>query len=119
MIGAPHDANFLSAQEKIREKLLLFIRSKKLYFCSNHVAVQREVLEFLIPQNPTLETRRWGKDANNDLCIRATQKEGTNTIITATYQSTDVQLTVPYTDFGYIENALHCWLVLLDYVLLR
>ena len=114
MIGAAHGASFSDEEEKIREKLLLFTSVKKLFFCSKHQKIKKQIEEFLLPKNPNLELISWGENESDTLRIIANNKQDGITIIRALYESAELDIQLPYTDAAYIENALHCWLVMLN-----
>ena len=54
-IGSAHQVNFSSFKEKIYEKLKLFIHSKELIYCLDHVAISDGVREVL----PKVQSRTW------------------------------------------------------------
>ncbi len=113
-IGAAHDINFSTTQEKIHEKLKLFTTCKKLYYCKDHDLVHHEINNTLLEINPTLELRTWGKDSTADLRILEITKELNSTRIEAQHKGNVLVLEIPYKDLAYVENAIHCWFVLLD-----
>lgn len=113
-IGAAHGSSFSSIKEKIREKLILFKSSEKLFYCMDHDLVHEQVLTFLLGINPNIVLKTWGEHEDADLKISSISKSLNTTIISAEYDEKNLVLELPYTDSAYIENALHCWLVLLD-----
>ncbi len=114
MIGEAHDANFLSTAQKIDEKLNLFTNCKKLYYCKNHTEIDDAVHTKLTGGKASYITRTWGESKQADLQISTTTRAEVGTTITALYKDETLELTVPYNDAAHIENAIHCWLVLLD-----
>ena len=114
MIGAAHDINFKNTKEKISEKLQLFNQAKKLYYCMDHTEIQLAVTDFVTDRNPKLELCTWGESSKSDLQIVQRLSTKLETILRLNFKGTDFDFKLPYTDSAYIENAMHCLLVMLD-----
>ncbi len=114
MIGAAHEANFEHIQQKIQEKLQLFKQVDTLYCSSWHEEVRHEIETHLLVINPSVRLRTWGNATTDALQITGIDKTDDKTDITAIYQQSLVNIRIPFTDDAYIENAIHCWLILLD-----
>jgi alanine racemase len=114
MIGAAHDANFDNTKQKIQEKLLLFSNCEKLYYCSDHKLIDNEIKQAKNIDTAQLALITWGKKADADLRIDSIQKEKLETKLRLVYQKNTIDFVLPYTDAAYIENAMHCLLVMLD-----
>ena len=115
MIGEAHDAFFENTQQKIREKLCLFHNSEKIYYCRDHEAIHSEIQYHLKPINAELSCKTWGTNKDADLRILKSIKSKLATTLTLRYRNEQFELKLPYSDVAYIENAMHCILVLLDF----
>jgi len=109
-IGDPHQENFSSTKEKIKEKLLLFKESKLLVYCKDYELLLQDI-ENSKNQNQSLLCWSLGKDA--DLRINEIKENNGNTSIKGKYRSSDIEICIPFSDSASIENAIHCWLILL------
>jgi len=114
MIGAAHDINFESTKQKIEEKLQLFVHTKKLFYCLDHDEIHEAVLNFVKEKNPNLQLCTWGEHATADLQIEQRLHTKLETILRLKFKGKAFEFKLPYTDSAYVENAMHCLLVLLD-----
>ena len=115
-IGRAHDEGFRNGEEKIAEKLCLFRHSKQLVYCSDNKAVQKGVgvfLKTLPASHQDLQLFSWGKSPDSSLRVVTVKKSGIHTHIKAVYQGEKIVIAIPFTDDASIENAIHCWCVLL------
>lgn len=110
-IGHAHDENFINRTQKAGEKLKLFAHVKKLVYCID----QKELLEGIIKTGllKNIETLTWSRKSEADLRILNIQKTKTTTSIEGLYHGKNQQIKIPFTDEASIENAIHCWAVLL------
>lgn len=106
-IGNAHDEGFKDRKEKIHEKLLLFRRSKELIYCSDDENLKNEIESFQ-KKHPQLRLFSWGKNPGSILEIARIHKTNSETIITTIYQEKKIAITIPFTDYASIQNALHC-----------
>ncbi len=95
-IGTAHDEGFENAQQKISEKLHLFIDVKILIYCADHDLINQAVLKTTIPK------LSWGKHADVDVQVLATPS-GYQFLLNG--KSFDLHL--PFSDAASIENVLH------------
>jgi len=110
-IGQAHDENFDSIDQKIKEKLHLFKKVKTLIYSGDH-----DKIDQLIKADPDINTKQlftWGKDAGNDLVIHSADKQGSQTQITGRYNHTNIGINIPFTDDASVENAIHCWALMI------
>lgn len=108
-IGSAHDAGFVSRREKIIEKLQLFLNSETIFYCLDHQAIDEAV------QALGKRTFSWSREGKNaDLKIKTVDinKDGSS-MLHASYLEKVLDLKLPFTDDASIENAIHCWCVLL------
>jgi Alr-MurF fusion protein len=107
-IGAAHDENFESREQKAKEKLKLFAHTEALVFCKDYSFIN----DFLIAENET-KYFTWSRKSQADLIIGKVNKTTTNTDIQGVYKNEFIQITIPFTDDASIENAIHCWALML------
>lgn len=115
-IGDAHSEGFLSTKQKIREKLLLFRQVKKLFYCKDHADLQEEILLFqnqLKGSGTAPELCGWSRHADAPFRILETHKHQRQTIIKGYFQQREVSIQIPFEDEASVENAIHCWNVLL------
>ena len=112
-IGDAHAAGFSSVEEKVREKLKLFVHSEMLVFCSDSFVLSEQVKNFLLPANSSLKTFSWGKHGKPDLLIEAITRRENATSIACRTEDEKFDLQIPFTDNASIENAISCCAVLL------
>ena len=110
-IRAPHDEDFIDRKQKTKEKLKLFIHSKKLIYCKDH----REINYYLKDKIfSSVKKVSWGKNKNASLIILKIKKENNGAIIFAEYKKKKLSISIPFTDDASIENVMHCWLYMLS-----
>lgn len=107
-IGDAHAAGFASLEEKVREKLNLFIHAGLLIFCSDSFVLQEQVNEYLLAQNPQLKSFTWGKHGEPDLFIQNVERIGNATSITCRKDNSHFEFRIPFTDSASVENAISC-----------
>ena len=137
-IGEAHAEGFTDQREKIREKLQLFKDAKTLVYCRDVLTIHEEILSFRERLSARglqpFETVGWSKmgyaRSSADslepfgadvrglekaalLHIRQIEKADGHTNLAATYGSALSRISIPFTDDASIENAIHCWCVLL------
>lgn len=115
-LGDAHNEGFSSDIEKAREKAILFKRSQQLVVCADQSSVMEEVS--IIPHQDRnsdfLET--WGQTSSSQLRIHEIDKGNGYAIVRAAFAGDEIQtITIPFTDDASIENALHCWRVMLHF----
>lgn len=110
-IGTAHQENFTSQEEKLNEKLALFADSEYLiYHADNEMIDQRVKHAF-----SNKKRLSWGLKEGNYLQILGSKTLSTKTIIYGSCLGEKVEITIPFLDDASIENAIHCWVVLLYY----
>jgi alanine racemase len=111
-IGTAHDENFKSQDEKIAEKLRLFIHCQTLIFSKDDAKVFKHVSHF-IHEHPALRFFSWSREHKADLEIGKIDKQFSETTIEAFYKEHLVSIRIPFIDDAAIENAINCWCLLL------
>ncbi|HUX84020.1 MAG TPA: bifunctional UDP-N-acetylmuramoyl-tripeptide:D-alanyl-D-alanine ligase/alanine racemase [Chitinophagaceae bacterium] len=117
-IGQAHDEGFLNIRQKINEKLFLFTHSRVLIYCRDHSELNECVLQFhnqiRNPGNPdSLQLLSWSAKTAADLTVQTVEKAAGHTRIAATYRKEYLEIRIPFLDDGSIENAIHCWCLML------
>jgi alanine racemase len=110
-IGEAHQENFTSLEQKVREKLGLFEHCHTLIYCRDHPVIHRQVKAHSALADKKLVS--WSLEEQADLTVEKIEKTGANTRMKARYQGSSMEITIPFTDQGSVENALHVWLLML------
>lgn len=111
-IGSSHQENFLTIQQKVQEKMLLFKNCKRLFYCADYTIINQEVDKY-IAEGFIQHKITWGKSEQNDLLITDVQVDVQTTLITGLYKQNKVEIEIPFTDEASAENAINAWLYLL------
>jgi alanine racemase len=105
-LGQAHQENFLSHEEKAKEKLKLFDHAETLVYCLDHKPVS-DIVDQKIKENEGLTRVTWGKSQQADVCYQVMQTGEGTTIITFTYNGKSETVYLPFVDDASIENAMH------------
>lgn len=114
-IGEAHSEGFVNARQKVNEKLRLFTHVQTLIYCKDDPEINSGVAALWqqLPNNKRFEIFNWSLVTDATLHVQAIQKEESKTTIIALYQFQTISIVIPFTDNASIENAIHCWCVLL------
>jgi len=118
-IGEAHSEGFLNTRQKINEKLVLFRHAQKLVYCKDYHEMNECIAQYTHQLNSSndhanpLRLFTWSYKLASDLKITNVQKGLGRTDITARYQENEIAISIPFTDPASIENAIHCWCVML------
>lgn len=115
-IGQAHDENFLNTKQKIREKLKLFIHANTLIFCKDYLELNEEIVKIFSSFSKgrkRVELFSWSKKSKADLQIMKITKSTSETEIQGIYKNDIIRIRIPFTDEASIENAIHCWALML------
>ncbi len=108
-IGEAHNEGFKSTSQKIQEKLKLFEPCHTILYCKDHPEIDTEIKSL-----SDKELLSWSRKKSADLCITKEAKSKSGQYhIKALYKGKIVQITIPFSDEASVENAIHCWLLLL------
>ena len=110
-LGKAHDENFKDAEQKVSEKLKLFTHCKEIIYCKDYSLIYHEIINNT--QFAAIKTFTWSRKANADLLVGRITKSEIDTEIQAVYKNKFIKITIPFTDEASIENAIHCWAVML------
>ena len=116
-IGEAHSEGFLNMRQKINEKLVLFRHSKDLIYCKDHHELHECIVQYChqvrsSPEDP-LKLFTWSQKSEATLRIQHIEKNNTGTQIKGVYQEREMSIRIPFSDNASIENAIHCWCLLL------
>lgn len=105
-IGQAHDENFLTRQQKIAEKLTLFVHCQVLIYCSDHKDIHSVILE----REGMRQIKRftWGTSDSDAVRLVDTQITGKTSTLSIAYDQTEWQVSIPFIDRASVENAMHC-----------
>jgi Alr-MurF fusion protein len=110
-IGDAHQENFSDMLEKAKEKSQLFINVEWLVYCSDYKEIEQAVHQ--TANNGKTQFFTWSMQERATLSVLEVQMVAPGTQITANYGGADRKISIPFTDKGSIENAIHVWCVLL------
>ncbi|MGN6568134.1 MAG: bifunctional UDP-N-acetylmuramoyl-tripeptide:D-alanyl-D-alanine ligase/alanine racemase [Flavipsychrobacter sp.] len=113
-IGEAHSEGFLNMRQKTNEKLLLFRHAKQLIYCRDYPVLHECVVQYINQiknhsSEQPINLFTWSQKHEADLRVNKLEKEHTGTIIHALYKGNNISITIPFTDPASIENAIHCW----------
>jgi Alr-MurF fusion protein len=106
-IGDAHQEGFVSLQQKIEEKLLLFTTCKKLIFNTDNKIVKNIAGDFC--NTLSIEKVDWSLKSTNATISFTSKKIVDFTEISATVKNKVYKFKIPFTDDSAIENACHCF----------
>ena len=117
-IGEAHNEGFLNIRQKVNEKLILFMKSDVLIYCKDYLALNECVNNFhnLVGKREIdndLQLLTWSRKTDADLRIIGVDKNDNHTRIDALYKQEPIFIRIPFVDEGSIENAIHCWALML------
>ncbi len=110
-VGHAHDENFINLQQKAGEKLKLFTKVDTLIYCADHPEIQGVIIRSEILNR--IKSFTWSYKEHADLHNLSLVKQTSSTIIKGKFQDKDLQIQIPFIDDASVENAIHCWAVLL------
>ncbi len=109
-IGEAHSQNFTDAAEKAAEKIKLFARADTLLFCDDYPAIANAVNTLTCRKK--ISWSRKNKKATYFISDQINEKD-------SALECTDSKgnrnsLLIPFTDEASVENAIHCWILLME-----
>jgi len=117
-IGEAHSEGFLNNRQKINEKLLLFRHAKQLVYCRDYPELNECISQYIhlvrgSEADTPLQLFTWSQKNEADLRIKQVDKVNNKTTIHALYKNEEVSITIPFSDNASVENAIHCWCVMM------
>ncbi len=110
-IGEPHQANFIDYKHKISEKLKLFESCDILIYSRDYSLIESQIRSNYNFDNTKLFC--WSRKFPSDLFISRIEKQDGHSKLYAKYQNKEISIDIPFIDEASIENAIHCWALLL------
>ena len=110
-IGQAHDENFESQKQKVEEKLKLFLNSEVIIYCKDYTQIHNEIINEEVFHETKAYT--WSRKLRADLLIGRITKNDLDTDIQGVFKNDFIGISIPFTDEASIENAIHCWTVML------
>lgn len=108
-IGTAHDENFTGQEQKTIEKLRLVRDVSVIVCCKDDPALFARMQQ----EAGTGKIFTWSRKVRADLQIARVTKEKSETIIQGVYSNRFSEIRIPFTDDASIENAIHCWCIML------
>lgn len=114
-IGAAHSEGFSDNRQKINEKLHLFRHAKQLVYCTDEALLNECVLQMVQSRGSEEPLQLFTWSATHEATLRITHKhiEAGKTNVTALYKGREMHISIPFSDDASIENAIHCWCIML------
>jgi len=114
-IGNAHNEGFDSSQQKAHEKFKLFQHSQCLIYCKDYENIHIEIVGYNAQHSTEkqLKTFCWSRKTKADLVVGKVSSANNNTHIQGVYNNAFLEITIPFIDSASIENAIHCWCVML------
>ena len=114
-IGDAHSEGFTSIQDKLIEKLKLFKNAHKIIYnldeiteiLGQEINIQKE-----LPNN--IQHITWSRKIKSTLQIVEEKINSNTCTISAIYKDKKHKIEIPGTEQSLIDNAIYCWLVLLE-----
>ncbi|MBL7804916.1 MAG: bifunctional UDP-N-acetylmuramoyl-tripeptide:D-alanyl-D-alanine ligase/alanine racemase [Saprospiraceae bacterium] len=111
-LGPAHREGFQSDEEKVREKMRLFDHARVLIYCADHDKIAAAAQHWAGDGRKTFTWSKTGRPA--DLRITAqSPAPGGVTRLEALLGEQKTSIVIPFADAASIENAIHCWALLL------
>ncbi len=117
-IGEAHSEGFLNVRQKINEKLGLFRHVKQLVFCRDYPELNEAMSQYAShvrnhDGEQPLQLFTWSQKNPADLQVEQVLTEAGKATITAVYKKEQISIVIPFTDAASVENAIHCWCVMI------
>lgn len=115
-INEAHNEGFLNERQKINEKLQLFRQADLIVYNKDYLLLHENIVGFthLVKEDADgLQLFDWSFNTPAMLRITGTETTGHHTDIKALYNGNQIYITIPFKDKAYIENAIHCWCIML------
>lgn len=111
-VGHAHDENFINRVQKAGEKLKLFTHVEKLIYCPDYKDLQEGIIRSGIVKH--IEFFTWSRHIEADLFIEKVVHEKQTSRIEAEFKGQKISIEIPFTDDASVENAIHCWSVMIN-----
>lgn len=106
-IGEAHQANFETAEQKIKEKLRLFDEAEVIIYCKDYTGIDQEVQKRVLEKG--ICPVSWSMmDETADLFIYFVQKIPEGCGIIGQVKDKQYAISIPFSDDASVENAITC-----------
>lgn len=105
-IGAAHDENFISREQKLAEKLQLFTQCKALIYCSDYIDVHSVVSGH--DGLRKVQKITWGHKEDNFIRLTSVEYGSKSSVLKIRVGNEESNIEIPFLDFASVENAMHC-----------
>ncbi len=114
-VGEAHSEGFLNVRQKINEKLLLFRHAEKLIYCRDYPQLNECIVQYWSGAKSIqpLELFTWSRKGSADLHITGQERCEGSTRIDGIYKEQPFSIRISFTDPASVENAIHCWCIML------
>ncbi len=102
-IGAAHDAGFTDRNQKLQEKLKLFVHAKSLIYNANDKQVKDAI------QPLPIQHFSWGYAANCTVQILELNRHLHHAAFVCRYGGSTISFEINFTDNASLENVMHCF----------
>ncbi|MDQ1771359.1 bifunctional UDP-N-acetylmuramoyl-tripeptide:D-alanyl-D-alanine ligase/alanine racemase [Labilibaculum sp. A4] len=109
--GDAHRENFKDEVQKLEEKIKLFSSCDSIVYCADNKLVD-ESLKSRYGQNRELIS--WSRNQAANLMVVSEEIKGNRTFIKIKYKKETKEINLPFSDKASIDNAITCWLCLLN-----
>ncbi|MFA9372034.1 MAG: bifunctional UDP-N-acetylmuramoyl-tripeptide:D-alanyl-D-alanine ligase/alanine racemase [Labilibaculum antarcticum] len=110
-LGDAHRENFKSEVQKLEEKIKLFSSCNSIVYCSDKKLVDESLKD---RYGRDKELIYWSRNHAANLKIVSEEIKGNRTFIKAKYKKKSKEISLSFTDKASIDNAITCWLCLLN-----
>lgn len=110
-LGPAHSENFINQEQKAGEKLKLFVNVETLIYCLDHSVIHTAIIRSQLYLR--IKPFTWSRKQSADLQIVSVKKADRKTTITGIFKEDQLSIEIPFTDDASVENAIHCWCLLL------
>ncbi|PKQ65160.1 bifunctional UDP-N-acetylmuramoyl-tripeptide:D-alanyl-D-alanine ligase/alanine racemase [Labilibaculum filiforme] len=110
-LGDAHRENFKDDLQKLEEKIKLFLFCNSIMYCADEELVDK-ALKLRFAESKELIC--WSRNQEANLRIVSEEIKGNCTIISAEYKEETKEICLFFTDKASIDNAITCWLCLLN-----
>ncbi|MDQ3046967.1 MAG: bifunctional UDP-N-acetylmuramoyl-tripeptide:D-alanyl-D-alanine ligase/alanine racemase [Bacteroidota bacterium] len=110
-IGQAHDENFENLEHKVKEKLNLFRKAEVIVYCKDYLPIHNEISTD--PAFNETNVFSWSKKQRAHLLVGRITKSTSDTEIQGIYKNDFIRIQIPFSDEASIENAIHCWAMML------
>ncbi len=114
-ISDAHSEGFTDNRQKVLEKALLFSNATSLVYDKDALNpyIQPEFADKILFQHAR-SLFSWSRSVKAGLTIISEEIVINKTLITGKYEGKEIQITIPFTDRISTDNAITCWVVLLQ-----